>query len=175
MTIETTPIPPKEINRVLLTDEFAAQVFGVSTEFAPDLPVPSLICWSEFKIETVRVSLTTERNNRIIFLRRYPTDHPDYEEKVAGIEELRLRIERLQALPQAPDSWGTLVDSLDTPHKKALIQAIGAELREGKGSSGHRWIDSDKAVEYLRRIEDSEEYIRSAYGSFRKKFLAKAF
>lgn len=169
------PPEPGEPARPLLTEGFANQVFGVSADFASDLPVASLIAWSDAKREAVGVSLASEINTRTALLRRHSAENPGYRERVEAIEALSRRLERLGSLPKAPDSWRSLVRDLDAPHKRVLIQAISAQTREQPGSFGHGWIDSAKTVEDLRGIEVSEEYERDPHGSLERKFLARAF
>ncbi len=171
----------KEKPRPLLTDEFAQQIFAVSQHLDDELPVASLIAYSEDKRKLFKNQIAREiaiRNGRA---KNIPSSNLEQiENNALAIDALKLRLGRLDSLPLAPDIWADLFIpgseiELDIPQKKVLMDAITGTLKIPNAKFTNKWVDSQNTVYNLRLIDDSSEFPQDPRLPRTRIFLAKAF
>lgn len=164
------------LERPLLNQVFAAQVFDVTRSIEDELPAASLVAYSDLKRLQLDMHLGKAWRSIEGSIGRIPPYRiEELARKKALLEEYRQRQARLRVLPPSPDRWKEFVSAIDAPHKRVLIQAITGKLKEGGGSWGKRWIDSGLTVGDLREIEVSEDFASDPYSPVTDTFLSRAF
>ena len=174
----------KEKPKPLLTQEFALQLFEVTQHFAVDLPVASLVVYSDKDRELFGKEIAREYGKKVSEANNPKNNSELRDRALEAIPLLEQRSLRLANLPEAPISWRNLLDpeiyaseTFTSTQKQVLIKALLTTLRYPNALYTHKWLDSTKTVGDLKTMDAREEHLEDPGSGVTRTmvFLSAAF
>lgn len=164
-------------DRPLLNPAFAEQVLNVTCSMSDEIPISSLVVYSDVKRRQIDMMLDKKWKKAQENLEKLPAVYSlELPQRTMRIEEMQRQQLMLRELPQSPDAWKQFVWNMDAPYKRVLIHALTGKLRSGQEFGGrYGWIESSLSVGDLREIEASDDFALDQHAPLIDSFLSRAF